>query len=97
MDETTPEDYNRLVDAFTKQAAIDFRQAGRSIEQQRLACCRYFKRGKMANLSTGELVDFLSISSPSVLDMAGYSDEDAQRVVEMIGEISDDEIERVVV
>ena len=97
MDEISPEDYERLVEAFTKQAAADFRQAGRSIEQQRSACCRYFKRGEIADLSRPELVDFLGVSSPSVLEMAGYSHEDAQRVMEMIADISEDEMERVVV
>ena len=75
MDEISSEDYERLVDAFTKQAAVDFRQAGQSIEQQRSACCRYFKRGEIADLSRPELVDFHCVSSPSVLEMAGCSDE----------------------
>jgi hypothetical protein len=43
------------------------------------------------------LVDFLGVSTPSVLEMAGYSNEDAQRVMEMIADISEDEIERIVV
>ena len=97
MDEISPEDYERLVDGITKQAAADFRQAARSILEQRLACCRYFKRGEIADLSRPELVDFLGVSTPSVLEMAGYSDENAQRVMEMIADISEDEIERIVV
>jgi len=92
MDEISTEDFERLVDKLTKQAAADFRQASRSIQEQRLACCRYFKRGELADISQPELVDFLGISTPSILEMAGYSDADAQRVMEMIADISDDEI-----
>jgi len=97
MDEISPEDYERLVDEFTKQAAADFRQASLSVQEQRQTCCRYFKRGEIADLSRPELVDFLGVSTPSVLEMAGYSDEDAQRVMEMIADISEDEIEKVAV
>jgi hypothetical protein len=97
MDEISPEDYERLVDKLTKQAAADFRQASQSIQEQRQACCRYFKRGELADISQPELVDFLGVSTPSVLEMAGYSDADAQRVMEMIADISDDEIQKIVI
>jgi hypothetical protein len=97
MDEISPEDYERLVHGITKKAAADFRQAARSVPEQRPACCRYFKRDEIAGLSRPELVDFFGVSTPSVLEMAGYSDEDAQRVMEMIADISEAEIEKVVV
>lgn len=48
-------------------------------------------------MSRPELVDFLGVSTPSILELAGYSDEDAQRVMEMIANISEDEIEGVAV
>jgi hypothetical protein len=93
MDEISPEQYERLVEEFTRQAAGDFRRAAGSLKEQRRTCCRYFKRGHAADLSHGELIDFLSVSSPSVLEQAGYTDEDAQRVMDMLADISDDEIE----
>jgi len=74
-------------------AAADFRAVAGDAEGERRACCRYFNRGYEADIfSTGELVDFLGASTPSVLDMAGYSDEDAQRVMEVVGDLSGDEI-----
>jgi hypothetical protein len=97
MDEVTPEEYERVVDEVSKQAAADFRHAAQSEQEQRLACCRYFKRGEIADLSRPELVDFLGVSTPSILEMAGYSDEDAQRIMDMIADISEDEIERVAI
>jgi hypothetical protein len=97
MDESSPQAYQRLVDAFCREAAEDFRRAAQSDEEERLACCRYFKRGEIADLSRPELIDFLGISSPSILKMAGYSDEHAQRVMEMLANISTAEIERTAV
>jgi hypothetical protein len=41
------------------------------------------------------LVDFLGVPSPSVLEMAGYSDEAAQRVMEMLAGITDEEIQSI--
>jgi hypothetical protein len=78
MDELAPEQYERLVGEVTREAAADFRQAAASVDEQRRACVRYFKRGHAAGLSQPELIDFLGVSTPSVLDKAGYSDEDAQ-------------------
>ncbi len=40
------------------------------------------------------LVDILGVSS-DVLDLAGYDDEEAQRVMDSIGAITDDEIATV--
>jgi hypothetical protein len=92
MDELSPEQYKRLVDAFTREAADEFRRAGPSIEEQRRACVQYFRCGQSVGLSHPELVDFLGVSTPSVLDRAGYSDEDSQRVMDMLADISDDEV-----
>jgi len=90
MDELAPEQYERLVDEVTREAAHDFRRAGQSIEEQRQACVRYFRRGHTAGLSHPELIDFLGVSSPSILDKAGYSDEDSQRVMDMLADMSDE-------
>jgi hypothetical protein len=90
MDELAPEQYERLVDEVTREATDDFRRAGQRIEEQRQACVRYFSRGHKAGLSHPELIDFLGVSSPSILDKAGYSDEDSQRVMDMLADMSDE-------
>jgi hypothetical protein len=36
---------------------------------------------------------FLGLSSPSVLDVAGYSDKAAQHMMEMLADITDEEIQ----
>jgi hypothetical protein len=78
---------------FMRLAAEDFRQSVSSEQEQRAAICRYLRRGAAAGYSTAELVDFLGVSSPSVLEMAGYSDEAALRVMEMLADIEDEEIQ----
>jgi hypothetical protein len=92
MPDLSPEDYERAVSEFTRHAADDFRQSAGTEQEQRAAICRYFRRGEAADFSHPELIDFLGVSTPSVLDMAGYSDAAAQRVMEMLADITDEQI-----
>jgi hypothetical protein len=85
--------HERSLREFTRLAAEDFRQSVATPQEQRAAICRYFRRGAAADYSHGELIDFLGVSSPSVLDMAGYSDEAALQVMEMHADITDEEIQ----
>jgi hypothetical protein len=87
--ERSDSEYN----AFMRLAADDFRQSAATEQEQRAAICRYFRRGFAAGYTNGELIDYLGISSPSVLDMAGYPDEAAQRVMDMLADIMDEEIQ----
>jgi hypothetical protein len=86
------EHYKRSVGEFTRQAVDDFRQSAATEQEQRAALCRYFRRGAEADLSHTELIDFLGVSTSSVLDTAGYSEAAAGRVMLMLREITDDEI-----
>jgi hypothetical protein len=87
------EDRAELLKNFALETAGDFRTCAESLDDQRRACCRYFKRGAMVGLSQPELIDSLVLCAPSVLESAGYPPEAAERVMEMIGGISDDEIQ----
>jgi hypothetical protein len=92
MPDLSPEDYERVVSEFMRLAAEDFQRSIATEEEQRAATFRYFRRGADIHLSTPELVDFLGISTPSVLEMAGYSDASAQRVMDMLSDITDEQI-----
>jgi hypothetical protein len=81
-----------LLKSFAMESAGDFRTCVESLEEQRRACCRYFRRGSLVGLTQQELIDSLALVPQSVLDTAGYPPEAADRVMEMIGGISDDEI-----
>jgi hypothetical protein len=81
-----------LLKSFALESAGDFRTCVDSLEEQRRVCCRYFRRGTLVGLTQQELIDSLALTAPSVLDAAGYPTEAAERVMEMIGGISDEEI-----
>jgi hypothetical protein len=93
MGELSPADYERSVREFMRLAADDFRRSAVTEQEQRATICGYFRRGAAAGYSHGELIDFLGVSSPSVLDLADYSDEAAQRVMEMLADITDEELQ----
>lgn len=97
MPELSPEDYERAVTEFMLLAADDFRLSGATEQEQRAAICRYFRRGADADFSHPELIDFLGVSTPSVLDKAGYSDAAAQRVMDMLADITDEQIQSATV
>ncbi|MCM2273681.1 MAG: hypothetical protein NDI75_02620 [Candidatus Didemnitutus sp.] len=95
-EDLSPEAYDALVDQVSKEAAAEFRHA-KNEQEKKLACCRYLKRGDLAGLSHSELIDFLGVSTPSILELAGYSDDEAQEVMDALVGISDDEIENVAI
>lgn len=77
------------VNDFKRQAADDFRQCAGSWQEQRAALRRYLRRGVDEGFSIFELVDFLDVSSPSILAMAGYSQDASVQVLEMLDDIND--------
>jgi hypothetical protein len=87
------EDRDELIRNFAIESAGEFRTCVETFEEQRRACCRYFRRGAMVGLSQSELIDSLALASPSVLENASYPPEAAERVMELIGGISDEEIQ----
>ena len=90
--ETSDEEYSAYVEWLSVRTAEQLRQAKGDAVEQRLVLCRYYKRGDRANLTPSELIDFLGVSTPSIFDMAGYTDEegDAAMVV-----LTRDEINKV--
>ena len=87
------EDEVRILKTFMDETATEFKAVIDDSGSQRQACCRFFRRGLFLGLTQAELIDALGLSLPSVLDSAGYLPEEAERVMDMVGEISDDEIQ----
>jgi hypothetical protein len=52
--DASDENYLAFVDWLSELTANELRQAKGSPEQQKLALCRYYKRGERANLTTDE-------------------------------------------
>jgi len=89
----TEEDYKRVVSELSAITADELRAARGNPDAQRAALARYYKRGTRADLSSGELVDFLAISTPSILEKAGYSDDEADALLELSETLTEDELE----
>lgn len=83
-DEDFPPDYDKRIERVCREAAAEFRSCRDDLLAQVRVSCRYFESGEREGISHGELIDFLGISSPSVLDCAGYSASEAQRVMEAL-------------
>src|SRR5438552_3827068 len=79
-----PPDYAERIERVCSEAATQLRSCRDDLLPQLRVCCHYFESGEREGISHGELIDFLGISSPSVLDRAGYSDSEAQRVMKSL-------------
>jgi hypothetical protein len=83
-DDDFPPDYGERIERVCCEAAAEFRSCRDDLLAQVGVCCHYFESGEREGISHEELIDFLGISSPSVLDRAGYSNGEAQRVMESL-------------
>ena len=91
VDDEFPPDYDARIERVCSEAANEFRSRRGDLLTQLTVCCNYFVRGESEGISHEELIDFLGISTPSVLDRAGYSDLEALRLMESLVLITYDE------
>jgi hypothetical protein len=61
----------------------------------RVVLARFYQRGADADFTTGELVDYLGVSSPSILERAGFSDDEVDRAMAIVADLTDEEIAAV--
>ena len=85
-------EYKRSVDSLYKWAVEVFQHASGDTSI-RIALCTYLIRGLRAGFAQGELIDFLGVSSPSVLDAAGYDSSRSNTAMQILASITDEEIE----
>jgi hypothetical protein len=91
---TSDADYRAFVAWLSERTADELRQAKNNAERQKRALCRYYWRGLQANLTASELIDFLGVSSPSILDRAGYDEAESSAIMNLSDSLSDQDIER---
>lgn len=89
---TTEEDYSAFVEWLSALTAAELQQAAGDLAMQKQILCRYYKRGERANLTPGELIDFLSVSAPSIMDWAGYSEAEQDALMQISDNLTDAEI-----
>lgn len=92
--EESDDNYFAYVAWLSELTAEDLRRVKGSPEQQKQALCRYYKRGGMARLTTGALIDYLGVSSPSISEMASYTEEEGFALFVIPDKLTDDEISR---
>ncbi|MGI4790278.1 MAG: hypothetical protein ACRYFS_15680 [Janthinobacterium lividum] len=93
--ETSDENYSEYVGWLSERTAKELRQAKGDAVRQRLVLCQYYKRGEKANLAASELIDFLAVSSPSIFDMADYTDDESDTAMVISDGLTDDEVSKV--
>ncbi|MBC8141858.1 MAG: hypothetical protein H7Y38_10510 [Armatimonadetes bacterium] len=90
---TTDEECFAFVAWLSHRAANEFRNARGDAAQEKMAMCQYYKRGLQANLTMSELVDFLAISADSILEVAGYTEEQTLQLMRDVSDVlTEDEI-----
>jgi len=85
---TYEDEIKRVMDSSVQE----FIACKRKDSSLRIVIARYLAKGRFAGISQGELIDFLGVSSPSVLDFAGYTDIEQDQVMTLLGKLSDEEI-----
>lgn len=88
------DDYFDFIHWLSDLAALELREAKGNPEQQKQALCRYWKRGDKANVSPGALLDYLCVSSPSIFDLADYTEEEGDTAIRISDSLTRDEINR---
>lgn len=98
-DDDLPDDWEERLERVLTGAADDFRACSAAGEPEWLrACARYFDDGERVGFDHGELIDYLGVSSPSVLERAGYNEAQALRVMELLpllGDVNSSDDDRI--
>lgn len=87
-------DYSRRIAELTRNSVFLLRFGLLNSGLHRRSLSLFFAHGYGLGFSTSELVDLLGVSSPSLLDTAGWPDAEAARALNLIATLSDDEISR---
>ena len=92
---TTEADYSAFVTWLSERTAAELRQAKGDPFVEKQALCRYYQRGERAHLTPGELIDFLAVSTPCILDDANYSDAEAESLMQISDSLTEEDINSI--
>ena len=90
--ELTDEEYSSYVKWLKAITAEEMEKVQGNREGQTQALLRYWKRCDLAGLGPAEAIDYLGVDYGSILDYAGY-DEDEQMAVMEMSDALDHEVE----
>lgn len=91
-DNALDEEYLAFVARLREDTASALRAAKGDEAAEKRVLIRYWKYGPQTNLSPATLIDFLAVDTPSILDMAGYSDEEGNLIMQRFDSLSETEI-----
>ena len=91
QDNDFPPDYSERIARVCRHCADGLSATHGDLLAQLRVVCRYFQEGEQEGISHEELIDFLGVSTPSVLDNAGYSDSEGLDVMKALTLITYDE------
>ena len=80
---------NAKITELQAQATSDLRAAHGREDSVRDAILSYLREGYQLGLTAGELTDFFCVSTPSIVEEAGYADADGDVVVALFDQIHD--------
>ena len=81
------------IDQFVHQSAHHFLEAKGQPESIRKVLVDYLRAGADEGCPHAELIDLLGISTPSVLDLAHYSDTEQGSVMQILASLEESEIQ----
>lgn len=84
----TDEEYAAFVEWLEGETASSLQKAKGDNRAIAAAITSYLETGYSAHVTSGELVDFFCVSTPSILDKAGYSEAEADSAVALYDEIA---------
>ena len=77
---------------LSETTAEELRAAQGDADAQKRALLRYWKRGSDADMTPAELIDFLGVSFPSILDLAGFTEEEGDAVMAISDALTEEEV-----
>jgi len=84
LDALTPDQYDGYVDWLKETTAAELRKAAGTAGEVQGAIGRYLERCARCSITRGEFTDFFCVDDPSIVDMAGYSREEADGAIAML-------------
>ncbi len=84
--------YEAKLEKLINWGAHQFKECDRNESALLIVLTKYMAFGMKLEFTPGELIDFLGVSTPSILGLAGYTDSELIYVMELLSKLSDEEI-----
>jgi hypothetical protein len=84
-----PARYSTALERLQDETVAGLKAANGQTDPLRPVIMSYLKRGYELGLSPSELTDFFCVSTPSIVEAAGYTDTSGDSVVSLFDEVHD--------